>query len=189
MAGRRPLPTETKIAEGNRGHRTIEADDFQPERRMPEMPKGLSRSAKREWYRLGRVLFDSGVLTEVDGKSLAAYCEAFAQAEEALRDIKVHGQVTSFFALDKETGQLIMYDGKPVFTRRDINPSVRIWLEASKLMKSFLIEFGLTPASRSKLKLPKKDDGDELDALMGKGKPNTPRPPVGFQIPGAVNHA
>lgn len=172
----RPKPTETKLAEGNRGHRPIENDDFQPERIMPEMPKGLSRAGKREWSFISRVLFDKGVLTEVDRQALAGYCEAFGQAEEALRGIKKYGQVIGIPLLVRETGEPVLdRAGFPIVSKLEKNPSVGIYIEMAKLMKSFLIEFGLTPASRSKIKLPAKTKEDEFDKVMGK------RPRVGFQ--------
>lgn len=193
MPGRRPLPTATRIAEGEsvtrgRGHsRPIEGDDIQPDHVMPEMPKGMSKSARREWRRMSKILFRMGVLTEIDGKALAAYCEAYAQAEIALRDVAVNGQVTEIFARVKETGEVLEYNGKPVFERRDRNPSMAIYTECSKLMKTFLIEFGLTPASRSKLKLPVKQKEDELEKMMNSGRRLGFQPTVPADAP--VNQA
>src|SRR5580704_5979761 len=108
MAGRRPKPTQLKILEGNRGHRRIVGDDFQPEPGVPEMPKGLSRAARREFRFMSRVLLDRGLLTIVDGKALAAYCQAYAFAEVALRDIEKHGQPVNVLALDKKTGKPVV---------------------------------------------------------------------------------
>lgn len=162
MMSQRPKPTSQKIAEGNRGHRPIEGDDFQPPAIAPELPRGLSRAARREWHRMVRMLMSQGVLTEVDGKALAAYCESFAQAEVALKHIQSVGQVVDVNVLGK--------DGEVIRLRIEKNPSWAIWIEAIKAMKAFLIEFGLTPASRSKLKLPKKPEEDEIDKLLGRGK-------------------
>jgi|HubBroStandDraft_6_1064221.scaffolds.fasta_scaffold288600_2 P27 family predicted phage terminase small subunit len=145
MAGRRPKPTQLKILEGNRGHRRIVGDDFQPEPGVPEMPKGLSRAARREFRFMSRVLLDRGLLTIVDGKALAAYCQAYAFAEVALRDIEKHGQPVNVLALDKKTG-------KPVVKCRVRNPAIGTYRQMSRLMKLFLTEFGLTPASRRNLK-------------------------------------
>jgi P27 family predicted phage terminase small subunit len=43
------------------------------------------------------------------------------------------------------------------------NPAVTISNDAQKLMKSFLIEFGLTPASRSRVHANKKSDEESLE--------------------------
>ena len=145
MGGRRPKPTQLKILEGNRGHRRIVGDDFQPEPGVPEMPKGLSRASRREFRFMSRVLLDRGLLTIVDGKALAGYCQAYAFAEVALRDIEKHGQLVNVLALDKKTG-------KPVVKCRVRNPAIGTYRQMSRLMKLFLTEFGLTPASRRNLK-------------------------------------
>lgn len=188
MAGRRPLPTKTRIEQGEsskrgRGHsRPIEGDDFVPDHIMPEMPKGLARVAKREWYFMSRILFDKGVVTEVDRQALATYCESVATKEEAQRElIKTGGKVISTY-MEK--------DGDRLFLKMETNPWWKIWKEAVATERAYLIEFGLTPASRSRLKLPTKPKEDEFDKLMG----NRPaRPAVGFQIPapptGPVNQA
>ena len=159
----RPKPTAVKLAEGNRGHRPIEGDDFQPEHIMPETPKGMSRGALREWRRMSKVLFNSGVLTQVDGKALRTYCEKADLVERAQKRILETGtEVISVYAMNKE--------GEQVFLRQEINPWYKVLADAEKIMKAFLIEFGLTPASRSRLKLPKKPEDDEIDKLLGKGK-------------------
>lgn len=168
----RPKPTATKLAEGNRGHRKIEGDDFQPERVKPEMPKGLSPVARREWKYMSRVLFDNGVLTGVDRQCLATYCEAVAKKERANKEMQASGgEVIAVYMTGK--------DGERLFLRMETNPWWKVWVEACKMEKACLVEFGLTPASRSRLKLPTKPKEDEFDKVMGKRTPRTPV--VGFQ--------
>ena len=154
MAGRRPKPTRLKILEGNRGHRRIDGDDFQPPVGVPEMPKGLSRAARREFRFMCRALLDGGLLTVVDGKALAVYCEAYSQAQDALRDIEKYGQLIDIPALDRKTGKVKLgADGRPVIRHRQKNPAMGTYKRMSWLMKSFLTEFGLTPASRRNLNI------------------------------------
>ncbi len=165
----RPKPTAVKIAEGNRGHRKIEGDDFVPDQVMPETPRGMSRGALREWRRMGKILFAKGVLTQVDGMAFKAYCEHAAQSEIAFIKFNERGAVVDVFAMDKK--------GNQVFLHSEVNPWYKVFLEEQKAMKAFLIEFGLTPASRSRLKLPEKPKEDEFDKLMNRNRP------VGFQTP------
>jgi P27 family predicted phage terminase small subunit len=176
----RPKPTAVKLAEGNRGHRPLEGDDFQPEHIMPEMPKELRRSkaGRREWNIMSRILFERNVLTVVDGKALAAYCWTYARWEEASALIDLHGQVVPKKAVTK--------DGEEIILELQANPACALADKWLNRMKSYLIEFGLTPASRGKLKLPVKPKEDEFDKVMG----HRPRPTVGFQVPaGPVNKA
>lgn len=84
-----------------------------------------------------------GVLSEIDGKALGAYCAAFARWVEAEREISQYGIVIREPVLlqGEETG----------YVRHKKNPAVNISHEAMKLMKSFLVEFGMTPAARSRI--------------------------------------
>jgi P27 family predicted phage terminase small subunit len=170
-AGRRPKPTAIKILEGNPGKRKIVADDLQPEAGAPEMPKGMTFAAQREFRFMTEVLLELGVLTRVDGKALAAYSECYSRWEEANKIITEYGQVIQVKFLDNE-GNTIVGDLKA-------NPACKLADMWMNRMKSFLIEFGLTPATRSKLKLNPKPEVDEFDEIMNR----TRRSPVGFQAP------
>jgi hypothetical protein len=44
-------------------------------------------------------------------------------------------------------------DGERVFLSIEKNPWWSVWVDACKLEKAFLIEFGLTPASRRNVKI------------------------------------
>lgn len=159
MAGRRPKPTAIKELEGNPGKRKLVDDDIQPERIAPEMPKFLStKVARREWKFMCKALLDLGVLTNVDRQALGDYCEAVSQKELALTNLKEKGAVLDTFAMND--------DGVRIYLRSEKNPWFSVWLECCKLEKAFLIEFGLTPASRSKIKVERKPKEDEFDSIM-----------------------
>lgn len=159
----RPKPTAIRALQGNSGHRPLNDAEPQPDRtRAPEMPKGMDKTAQREWKRIVPELQDMGVLSVVDGKALAAYCDAYAVWEMAVRDCKKYGLMIEVKFLDKE-GELVIGDLKK-------NPAVAIRFEAAKVMKSFLIEFGLTPASRTKLKIEKAKGDDPMDGLLNRNK-------------------
>src|SRR5208337_4912499 len=53
-------------------------------------------------------------------------------------------------------------DGSVVGHEECENPLLNAYLKCSKMMKAFQIEFGLTPASRTRLKVEKKKDEEEL---------------------------
>jgi|SRR5579859_1071165 len=170
MAGRRPLPTAIKVLTGNPGHRPLNEDEPKPAIEMPEMPKSLSRAARREWHYITWALLKIGLLSGMDGKALAAYCEAYAEWEQASRDVRKYGQLIEEPVVDK-LGHAVMLETmggtesapllvmKPLVRLKE-NPAVRTRNNAAKTMKAFLTEFGLTPASRAKLKIGKKNDED-----------------------------
>lgn len=176
MSGRRPKPLAIHKLNGNPRHMSQAeldgADNPHPELIDPEMPKGMSRSARREWKRIVPLLREIGVLSKIDGLALAAYCDAHGMVEAAEVEIRKYGLMFRTMYENK--------DGVQIPGDMKANPAVAIKMNALKLMKSFLIEFGLTPASRSKLKITKKDEGDEMEKyLKGKGAAT----PIAFALP------
>jgi P27 family predicted phage terminase small subunit len=179
VAGRRPLPTALKELAGNPGHRPLNDAEAKPEPRAPEMPKGMCAAARREWGNIVPLLLKLGLLTRIDGKALAAYCDSYAHWEQARKDIKKYGLVIQSPKCDK-LGNVIMVSGdgseildeesgtvrKRILYELKANPAVSIYNTFAKLMKAYLIEFGLTPASRSKLKIEKPADSDPMEDFL-----------------------
>ncbi len=167
MGGRRPKPLAMHQLNGNPSMLSKAelsgADNPQPESGVPEMPKGMPLAARREWRRITVLLLGNGLLSLVDGKALAQYCIAFARSEEAQKLIDKYGPViqTSYQA---EDGSLVVGDLKT-------NPAVTQAMQWAKILKSFLIEFGLTPASRRNLKIQKQEQDDPGSDFMNRRKP------------------
>src|SRR5579859_4519112 len=163
---RRPVPTEIKKLAGNAGHRPLNDQEPKPETGEPEMPKGMSKAARREWERIVPQLLQLGVLSRIDGKALAAYCDAYALWEQARKEIVKYGMVLRAPKCDKDGSVIIVNMEKGDYAPADeimvkkvgesvvqgriiyehkANPACAIYEHMAKLMKSFLIEFGLTP--------------------------------------------
>jgi P27 family predicted phage terminase small subunit len=159
-SGRRPKPTKLKKLTGNAGKRALNEKEPTPPAIAPDMPDGLSKVAQQEWKSIVPQLERLGVLSRIDGKALAAYCHAFARWFEAEEEIAEYGIVVKepVLLMGAETG----------FYRHKKNPAVTISEGAMKLMKSFLIEFGMTPASRSRLRVdqPAGDEQDPFEKFM-----------------------
>lgn len=176
MGGRRPKPLAMHRLSGNARHMSQEdlsgANNPQPDLITPEMPKGMSRAAKREWKNIVPLLNAIGVLSNIDGKALAAYCESYALWETARNEYMKDG-ITFRSMYENKDGAMVPGEIKA-------NPAVAIANTALKTMKTYLIEFGLTPASRSKLKIQKKDDGDEMDKFL---KNKNASAPIAFALP------
>jgi len=134
-------------------------DDVQLAAGAPKMPKGLSRVARREFRFMCKALDDLGLLTTADGHALALYCEAVAQKEKALKELNKLGAAIEIYGIDK--------NGDRVRLGMKKNPWWSIWVDACKLEKAFLIEFGLTPASRRNLKVTIKRP-NPLDELINR---------------------
>jgi P27 family predicted phage terminase small subunit len=120
--------------EGNPGKRPLPQDEPKPAPIAPECPKHLAKAAKDEWNRITPELEKLGLLTRIDMAALAAYCQAYARWIEAEKMIKKHGVLVQ------------TPNGYPV-----VSPYMTIINKALDHMKGFLVEFGLTPASRTRI--------------------------------------
>ena len=136
--GHNRKPSALKKIQGNPGKRRSNRREPKPPAGVPEMPADLKGAARVEWIRIAPILDKMGVLTRADGSALAAYCKLHALHLRAEAAIAKYGIV---FAKVDEVG---------VSTLKK-NPAVSIFESTSRLIRSFLQEFGLTPASRSKV--------------------------------------
>jgi P27 family predicted phage terminase small subunit len=133
-AGRPPKPTHLKVLQGTlRKHR--KRNEPEPEIALPECPPHLEGEAKSEWESMSEQLFSLGLLTRIDKAALAGYCQAWADWVEAMHELK-RGKV-----LRAKTGYPIL------------SPWWSIANKANEQMRAYLTEFGLTPASRSRIDL------------------------------------
>ena len=79
MKGRKPKPTQIKIVSGNPGKRPLQKHEPMPPRELPRPPAIIQGAARKEWRRIGRLLYDAGLLTKIDSYALAAYCQTYAR--------------------------------------------------------------------------------------------------------------
>ena len=100
-------PSALEAAQGFPGHRAV--DDSQPKfsEGEPDMPRGLSRGARKVWRcTVAMLLQVPGLLTIADGAVLADYCEVRADKDtlqRAMRDAERRG-VAQAVQQAKETG-------------------------------------------------------------------------------------
>ena len=134
MAGRRPKPTHLKLVTGNPGKRRLNAQEAKPRAVAPKCPDELSPAAKAEWKRVSRQLLNLGLLTEIDRAALAAYCQAWGQWMDAVTQLQRTGAVVK------------APSGYPI-----LNPYLTVANQAYAQMKAMLTEFGMSPASRSRV--------------------------------------
>jgi P27 family predicted phage terminase small subunit len=135
MSGPPPKPTVLRIAEGNPGKRPFNKREPHPKATRPKMPKHLDERAKREWKRLCPMLARLGVLTEADGIALANLCVDYSilqQAQESLAK-------TGLLAKTATTGMIHQ------------SPLLNIIAVTTDRVSRALREFGLTPASRTRI--------------------------------------
>jgi len=153
--GPAPKPTALKILEGNPGKQKLNVNEpIPPKAESIKPPSWLMPDAKKEWKRLAPSLESMGVLTTADLKAFEGYCQAYARWKQAEEKISEIG--TTFLTPNGYIQQ---------------TPYVSIAMQNMKMMQSFANEFGLTPASRSRINAAmdskgKKDEEDPMELLL-----------------------
>lgn len=131
-----PKPTALRILEGNPANRPLPKNEPQLERaaRALKPPKHLSKVAKAEWKRLYAPLHAQGLVTVGDLSAFEMYCCAYARWVEAEEQLAA-------------TSRLLKTPNGHV----QANPWIAIARQQAELCKSFMIEFGMTPAARARM--------------------------------------
>lgn len=149
MSGPPPKPTGLKRLTGNPGKRALPKHEPKPRAGRPACPSWLPAEARREWRRIVPELEAMGVLTRADGSALMGYCLAVADVRAAQEVLDSEG--TTYTTASGYVAQ---------------RPEVSMKRQALAQMKAFLTEFGLTPASRTRITAtPKTEVLDPLEEL------------------------
>ena len=154
--GRKPKPTHLKLLAGNPGHRPLNEDEPQPTamETMPSPPDHLTDEAKKEWLRIVPLLMQSQMISDVDTGAVCAYCQAYGRWVSAEIEVNRTGLVV--------TGAM----GGQV-----INPYLHVANKALDHLRKLIIEFGMTPSSRSRVTaIPKKKTTNRFLDLVGDAK-------------------
>jgi len=150
--GPSPKPTVLKVIQGNPGRKPLNKAEPKPNSVALECPSELSDDAKAEWNRLYPYLFRTGLLTEADLTAFSAYCQTYGRWIVAERALATEGEL-----LTTDKGNIVQ------------NPRLWVANKALDQMYKFMSEFGLTPASRSRVKASPPSE-DEMEAYQKRGK-------------------
>lgn len=148
MRGRKPKPTHLKVLEGNPGRRPLNDREPEPEPILLMPPPELPKIARDEWNRLARELYDLGMLTNLDQAIMEAYCYSYAKWKNALKEVDGHPIVKT------KNGNIIQ------------NPWETVANRAYDQMIRALTELGLSPPSRSRVKVSPKKQKDIFAEFM-----------------------
>ena len=143
----RPKPTRLRVLEGKPGRRPFNRSEPQPKAPsgVPAPPSFLGREGKAEWRRVVKQLVDLGLYTELDRSAFAAYCQSWDTWRQANKSLATNGMIVR----------------TPNGQRR--SPYLAIADRALAHIRAFLIEFGMTPAARSRVSVePPPDDMDRF---------------------------
>lgn len=150
MPSPKPRPPALKLLEGRRpgfdsGNRPIkEGPAFV--RNAPDAPGWLPSEARAEWDRVVPEMDRLGLLKSIDSAALTAYCMAWARFVDASAIVEREG--------------MVLHDDKQGRAQR--HPALLTAEAASKELRAWAAEFGLTPSSENRLgKTKDGTDGDQ----------------------------
>jgi P27 family predicted phage terminase small subunit len=128
-------PTVLKLVEGT--YRPDRANSAEPALHVaaPKPPKHLSARARKAWPAVASLLEGMRVLTAAGAFALEALCECYVELVEARETLRANGGATYV------TGGGML---RP-------HPAAAHAADADRRLRSWLNEFGLTPAARSKV--------------------------------------
>jgi P27 family predicted phage terminase small subunit len=141
-------------------------DTPEPPKGTPEPPLPMDGMAAEQWDRLVGELDVTGALSSVDGHAIYQFCQLFVETHE-LKDRQE--QVENSLRILEDSLADVEKDDKMALLREiakmtqlsaGFDNKIR---QGRMALRQFLVEFGLTPAARSRVKLPPKKQDSKLD--------------------------
>ena len=118
------------------------------------VPNGWTTKRRRNGRGSHRNLREMGLLSRADRPALAAYCTAWSRWVEAEAHVKKYGTIVK----SPEKG----------FPMK--SPYLCVADQAMETMRKLMVEFGLTPSSRSRIRVPGGGaEQDEFDRFLEAG--------------------
>lgn len=165
LSGPPPTPTVLRLLKGNPGKRKLPKKEPKPPEVDPAKPAHIAkdRVASAEWDRLVALTTtkNARVLTVADGPMLEATVLAYSSLRESERVIHAEGMTYE----TKNPAGSLMYRKRP---------EVEIAADAWRRYVVGLTHFGLSPATRTKVKT-SEPEGDDLEAWQRKRRPDRGR--------------
>lgn len=160
LRGPAPKPSELRKLEGMRGHRPLPPKEPQYPVGLPVKPRRMSPGARKIWDELVDEMAGAYILRSVDRRALWHLCEDEALLEEAYAGIwkMVRALKKKAKAEGKELTAGAVMSVLTMATGRSALVAIRDLSVRAVIQRR---EFGLTPASRSRV--------EALDGLFGGG--------------------
>jgi P27 family predicted phage terminase small subunit len=137
--GAKKLPSNIRVLTGNRGNKPINTAEPKVKIVRPPAPRDLTEREQEKWKEMVGLLYSVGVLGNTDLDALKSYCRAW---------ILWH---TTWETLEKE-GRYIHGTDQSGNVTIKAHPAWQHHFTALHQIRQLAAEFGLTPASRAKIK-------------------------------------
>lgn len=157
--GRKPKPASLRKLQGNPGKRPLPESPASVSDELPTCPAHLGKIASEEWERVVALLGPAKLAPPEARAALAGYATAWQRWVEAEEKLKDQGPVVK------------SPNGYPIQ-----NPYLSIANTALKQVKEFMTELGMTPSSRSRIKVHSSEPVDPADEFFN-GEGTEAQPP------------
>lgn len=147
--GRARKPTALKLLHGDfdKDPQRRNHSEPEPEAGIPKCPAYMKGDARKEWKMITTELQSMGVVTLVDRAALEMYCESRATMHDCRRMIQKEGLMI----------------GTPSGDTKE-HPAGKVLRDNNRICQSILVQFGMTPSSRTRLHVSKESKVDEAEA-------------------------
>ena len=115
---------------------------------LPDVPDRLTGRSRKEFKKLGTILVNKGILTDLDMNLFEMYCVQFDIIDQAYKDIKAKG---------------VMLEGSRGMIK---SPAFGVLKESIELQNRISAKFGFTPVDRAGIKIQTKVKLDPLEVVM-----------------------
>lgn len=153
MPGPPKTPSHLVLVKGNPSKRPINQNEPKPEKGIPNTPKHLDKMGKYWFQQIAQELDNIGVLTQLDAKALELLIEAYTEYRRHCEALDTEGYT---YRVETQTGDVMI----------KAHPAAAMKADAWKRIRAMLAEFGMTPASRSKVNAGGPDKADPLEEFL-----------------------
>jgi P27 family predicted phage terminase small subunit len=142
-------PTALINLNDNAGHHKKSSleNEPTPELKIPDCPSDLQSRAREAWYQITELLYENGLVSELDEQALKTLCVNIQVRDELLEYLQSYE-----VELDNGTkvkGFVAYFVGKNSQT----TPEWKAYREAEETIMRICKEFGMTPSARSRMKV------------------------------------
>jgi P27 family predicted phage terminase small subunit len=104
------------------------------EARVPDSPSHFDERHAAKWTDIATKVVEAGIFKTLDLDTLQAYCENWVIMEDAMKTVQDQGAV--------------LWIETPAGKKPMRNPAHLVYMEAFKVCKAFMEQYGMTPRSR-----------------------------------------
>lgn len=139
---------------------------------LPVAPKSLAGDALAEWDRMVADMVELGTSSKVDGHALYQYCQLFAETEAiAVTQAETAATIDLLeenLSGPKEEREDLLAVAQEITKLRQLESRYTAQIRQGRMaIRQFLVEFGMTPSARTRVKLPEKKEADSFDEFEG----------------------